>query len=237
MINRSLSEPIEENNSSKPYSGRHVIFCEGKTDISFLGAFFQTENISRADFTLDALFFEDCKGKDQIPDKLSKSFQDLDVYDVPPKAFIVVLDGDVHKETGLKLAKDRFKKYQTFFKIQGLEIKANNRMSETPNDYGLYGGIFIIDGEDYHDLESLCLKITTKFQQDNRYQAIVTTFQEQRQQLTEKPQYPSKSDVAVYLASMPEFCSSLGLALKKGYFDTKILRDIFQELIAHLSNK
>ena len=32
MINRSLSEPIEENNSSKPYSGRHVIFCEGKTD-------------------------------------------------------------------------------------------------------------------------------------------------------------------------------------------------------------
>jgi hypothetical protein len=181
------------------------------------------------------LFFEDCKGKDQIPEKLTNEFGDLGAYDVPPKAFIVVLDGDVDKKTGQKLAESRFTKYQTFFKIQGLEIKANNKMSEAPNDYGLYGGIFIIDGEDYHDLETLCLKITTKFQEDNRYQAIVTTFQEHRQQLKMKPQYPSKSDVAVYLASMPEFCSSLGLALKKGYFDAKVLTDIFKELINHLS--
>jgi hypothetical protein len=231
-----------ENNSLPSYSGKHVIFCEGKTDIPFFGAFLEEKGISRTTLTLDDLYWEDCKGKDEIPAKLKKAFtealEDLEAYSNPPKSFIVVLDGDLDPKTGVKLANKKFTTYQKLFEQQGVIIDAQNTISQKPNEWGLYGGIFIIDDKEFHDLESLCLKIATKFQEDDRYQKIVATFQNQRLQLKEPPKYPNKADVAVYLASMPEPCSTLGLALKKKYFNIQATElEFLDELVKHLSKK
>jgi hypothetical protein len=223
----------------------HLILVEGQRDKEFFLKYFllqvgghhhvdvsHPENMTLKEIE-NALGVQtgNLKGVNKIDDKLKDIFKtSYKQY----KSIIVIADADTDYT---KRRDDILKTFQN----NGFDVQQVNQLFCCPVKQKAVG-VFILGeaGENprFNDLESLLYLVRTKA--DLCYQSPQKAFESFSKTTADKPNKPFKSRLNIYTAYMPTFTDNqLGEALKAGYFDknANVLNAIFQELIAHLSNK
>jgi hypothetical protein len=212
------------------YDNKHVVFCEGSTDIGFFKTLFSlrlnTNPIAlQQNVVLDSIDFVD-GGGDTIRNKIKEELL-KPLGAIIPKSITVLIDGDNNEESKLKHWK------KTFDTATHYEFDQNNVMAlKQFNQYQSYTikqgeliskpvqmGVFTVQGTDFKDLETMCLKIATHLP-NPKYQAVLTGFEDNCNNLPQKPKFLDKAKAQVYLASMEQWCDcKFSAGLNKGYLD------------------
>lgn len=216
------------------YNDKHVIFCEGSTDVDFFKTLFSKKiDVKKIDLeknvtlTFDAEFV-DGGGGANISNRIVEELL-LTLGQEIPRSITVIVDGDDKLEEVTK----RFKK--TFNTSKNYRLNPENQMTwdGTFNQYNPYVikkgewisqevkmGIFTVQGADFKDLETLCLKIATHLP-NPKYQAVLAGFEENCNNLPKQPKSLDKAKAQVYLASMEQWCDcKFSAGLNKGYLDS-----------------
>ena len=233
---------------SKAYNSQtkeHLIIVEGERDKEFFLKYFllqvggyhhvdvshqETMRLEEIETAL-GVKADNIKGVDKLKAKLKTIFK---TSTTGYKSIIVIADAD----TDYAARRDDI---LTTFQENGFNVQQTNQIFCCPVKQKAVG-VFILgeieDNPRFNDLESLLYLIRTKA--DLCYQSPQKAFESFSKITANKPNKPFKSRLNIYTAYMPTFTDNqLGEALKAGYFDknANVLNDIFQELIAHLSNK
>jgi hypothetical protein len=228
--------------SESKYTNKHVIFCEGSTDIEFFTTVLahkldvkkndlENKSTIEADSSfskqLEEIVFVDGQGdnlKNILIEELLKTLENN-----PPKSITILVDGDEKLNIKLKYFKNTFNKDTSYQNPQ------NKLFFETLNcyqpytikkgsiEYKIQMGVFTVQGDGFKDLETLCLKIAMYLNMiDSEHQEIVDGFVAKCDALTtvNPPKYLDKAKAQVYLASMEQWCDSkFSAGLNKGYLD------------------
>jgi hypothetical protein len=216
---------------------KHCLIVEGQRDKEFFLKYFSLQRGGNHDLKVEKLDdiekelnvkTENLKGIDKLKTLFTEKTDELEKY----QSIIVIADAD----TDYAARRDGI---LTTFQESGFNVQQANQIFCCPLKQKAVG-VFILgeagDNPRFNDLESLLYLIRTKA--DLCYQSPQKAFERFSKTTANKPNKPFKSRLNIYTAYMPTFTDNqLGGALKEGYFDkdAKVLTDIFQELINHLS--
>jgi hypothetical protein len=221
------------------YQDKHVVFCEGSTDIEFFTTLLsyrlsleKDDLKDQATIEADPLFnqqleeimFVDGEGdnlRNVLIEDLLKSLENQ-----TPKSITIIVDGDNKLNQKIKYFKKTFNKATSYQNPENMltfgELDEYNWYTVKKGELiqkRLQMGVFTVQGKDFKDLETLCLKIATHLS-NPKYQAVLDGFEENCNNLPQKPKSLDKAKAQVYLASMEQWCDcKFSAGLNKGYLD------------------